>query len=209
MLAEEEDENGAPTSNPTVFGARCAVSSTVSCGVRFMKMKKTALTFAVLASVAVVLAADQNHKAYMFAPTNFGMLVPAGFSRDNRPGPPPDFMAWVFTNAAGSRLSFMMGGHWNATGVKTEFKGFAALEFKTNLVRRITFDSAGFSHVELERIGRHPEYDALIEYRAANEDERKTMDQAVDTFFVLKKTESNHTSEGIRRPADGSPKPSM
>jgi hypothetical protein len=174
-----------------------------------MKMKKTAAAFTILACVAACLAAEEHHKAYMFALTNFGMLIPSGFSRDNRPGSPPDFKVWVFTNAAGSRLSFMVGGHWNPTGTKTDFKGFAALEYKTNLVRQIAFDSAGFSHSELKKSGRPPDYDARLEYRATNAEDGKTMDESIDSFFVNKKRESNHTPDDVRQPADGSPKPSV
>lgn len=163
-----------------------------------MKMKKTATTFAILACVAVALAGERNHKAYMFPPTNFGMLIPSGFSRDNRPGPPPDFKAWLFTNGAGSRLSFMIGGHWNPTGVKSDFKGFAALEYKTNLVTQIAFDSAGFSHAELEKIGRPPEYDATLGYQAATPDDQKALNDAIESFFVGKKEESNQSIEGTK-----------
>ena len=159
-----------------------------------MKMKKIVATFTILACVAACLAVERNHKAYMFAPTNFGMLIPSGFSRDNRPGPPPDFKAWVFTNAAGSRLCFMIGGHWEPPGVKADFKGFAALEYRTNLIRQIAFESAGFSHSELENIGRQPDYDARLEYRAANAEDGKAMDESIESFFVNRKTESNHTS---------------
>ncbi len=168
-----------------------ALTGPVILNVRFKKMKKIAAVLTLLACVAVVLAAESSHKAYMFAPTNFGMLIPSGFSRDNRPGPPPDFKTWVFTNAAGSRLSFSIGGHWKPTGTKTNFKGFAALEFKTNLVRLVSFDSAGFSHSELENFGRPAEYDARIEYRAADTNDQTKLDESMDSFFVNRKEESN------------------
>ena len=169
-----------------------------------MKTTKTSAAILIGAFAVAVVAAEQHHKAYMFAPTSFGMLLPSGFSRDNRPGPPPDFKAWVFTNAAGSRLGFMVGGHWKPSGTKTDFKGFAALETRTNLVRQIAFDSAGFSHSELEKIGRPPEYDARIEYRAANEEDRLKLDDSIDSFFVNKKQESNKPSQPIAgKPGSG------
>jgi hypothetical protein len=40
-------------------------------------MKKTATAITLFACVAVVLAAERNDKACMFAPTNFGMLIPS------------------------------------------------------------------------------------------------------------------------------------
>ena len=160
-------------------------------------MKKIATAVTVLACVAVALAAEHSHKAYMFAGTNFGIMLPAGFSRDDRPGPPPNVKAWAFTNAAQSRLTFtMIGPHVTPKGQKMDFKGFAALEYKTNLVRWIVFDSSWFSHAELEKIGRTPEYDARLEYRAANTNDKDRLDESIDSFFVNKKKESNKILEG-------------
>jgi hypothetical protein len=133
------------------------------------------------------------------------MLIPSGFSRDAQPRTGPDFKTWVFTNANGSRLSILIGGHWNPTGAKTDFKGFAALDFRTNLIRQIAFDSTGFSHSELEKIGRPPRYDARLEYRAANTEDRRKLDESIDSFFVSGKDESNQALDAIGDP--GSPQP--
>jgi hypothetical protein len=165
-------------------------------------MKTTATAIAVLACVGVLLAAERDHKAHMFPPTNFGMLIPSGFSRDDQPRTGPDFKSWVFTNAAGSRLTFVVGGHWNPTGTKTDFKGFAAFESGTNLIRQIAFDSAGFSHAELEKIGRSPQYDARIEYRAASTEDQKSLDASIESFFVGEKPESNQAPEDTSLRAD-------
>ena len=145
--------------------------------------------------VAVAIAGDEYRKAYIFSPTNFGMLIPLGFSRVDRPVQAPDFKVWAFTNAAGSRLTFAIGGHWGAKGEKADFRGCAALDFKTNLVRRIIFDASGFSHSELEHVGRPPRYNAVLECRASGLEDEKRLKEAIASFAVQsKRKESNKTN---------------
>ena len=129
----------------------------------------------------------------LFPGAGLGLRLPDGFSRMQLPkwGRGPDFVTWSFTNSVGSRLTFATGGHWGRKGKKTDFKGFAALEHRTNLVRRIVFHSAQFSHGELKK---HkcapPDYSHLLEYKAANPEDETRLNQALESLF-LKKEESN------------------
>jgi len=161
-------------------------------------MKTKSIAALVIMASAAVLAAEGNLKTYMFPSSNWGILLPSGFSRENPKVEGPDFRLWTFTNSAGSRLTFAIGGHWERKGEKTDFKGFAALEYKTNLVRRVMFHSSQFSHDEIKKHNiAPPDYSHLLVYKAADPKDENKLNQAVESLF-LKKKESNQNVDGTR-----------
>lgn len=157
-------------------------------------MKKILTALVILGWVAAALAAGRSQKAYMFPPTNWGILLPSGFSLENPKVQGPDFRRWSFTNSVGSRLTFAAGAHWGRKGEKTDFKGIAALEYKTNLVRRIVFHSTPYSHDEIEKQNlAPPDYSNLLEFKAANSEDEADLNQSIESLF-LGNGESNQTN---------------
>jgi hypothetical protein len=154
-------------------------------------MKRLAPIALLLACTAIALSGGAQQNAYMFRSSNFGIHLPSGFSLSPPIGRGSDVINWHFTNSVGSHLTFHMGGPCSPDGVKTNFKGFAAFEYRTNLIRRIVFHYSQFSHEEIERSNLEPPfYFYALTFRAANTNDEQALNRAVESLF-LKGKESN------------------
>lgn len=128
---------------------------------------------------------------FRFEGTPFGIRLPPGFSPVNRLQTPQDCSAWEMRTVDRGSLSFAIGKVTKGGGTETNLNGFAAVvshdeydwsDGKWSAHGNIAFDSSGYTHAELQRLGRTPRYDAVIGYMALQRRDLRRIQEAIQSI---------------------------
>ncbi len=138
---------------------------------------------------------------FRFEGTPFGIRLPSGFSPVNRLQTPHDCIAWEMRTVDRGSLSFTIGKVTNGVGTETNLNGFAAVvshdeyDWKDGTWSahgNIAFDTSGYTHAELQRLGRTPRYDALIGYMALQRRDLRRIQEAIHSIGKISES-AHHT----------------
>jgi hypothetical protein len=132
---------------------------------------------------------ESDKTLYLFEGTSFGIRLPEGFAPWNRLQASADYRAWEVRNEAWSSLTFQLGREAKPKGLSTTFAGFAAVvaygEDREVTTLSIAFDTSGATREEMEKAGKPPRYDAILQYKAYSRKDRKILEDGVHSFFDL------------------------
>jgi hypothetical protein len=128
---------------------------------------------------------------FRFEGTQFGIRLPPGFSPVNRLQTPQDCSAWEMRTVDRGSLSFAIGKVTKGGGTETNLNGFAAVvshdehdwrDGTWSAHGNIAFDPSGYTHEDLQRLGRTPRYDAMIGYMALQRRDLRRIQEAIQSI---------------------------